>query len=144
MKNIFKRLGVAFLICIMCISSFSVVSFAAEVENVDTAQIEPQALGDLRTITKIEDLRENNRCTIKLNSANWDANFVVTVVDNPYANYYVTLVRPNNESETRIVGGGGGSTTFNLTYASAGTYTIIVTKNQGTENYAHAVVQLFD
>lgn len=149
MKNIIKRFCIFVLACILSIST-SLVAFAAETDisvNATTSTTEKSStygLGNLLASSGIKDLRTASTCTVYLSSANWSTDFVVDIHENPNANYYVTLIRPNGNSESQLVGGNGGSAKFTLTYAPAGTYTIIVTRYQGVDNYAYAVVQVFD
>ncbi len=148
MKNIFKRFCIFALACVLCLST-SLVAFAAETDtgiNVATGSEESSTygLGNLLTTGGISDLRTSSTCTVYLSSANWSADFVVNVHGNQNANYYVTLIRPNGNSDTQLIGGNGGSAKFTLAYAPAGTYTITVTRHQGVDNYAYAVVQVFD
>ena len=147
MKKTFKRLGIILFVCIMCFTS-SIASFAgyandSSINEIDNQSISTYSLGSL-LYSKGKNFTESCTITITTTSANWSADFVLTVSENSSANYFVTMVEPDGTSHTGLVGGGGGSSTFTLTYAPAGTYTFIFTKNTGVTKTATAFVQIYD
>lgn len=87
-----------------------------------------------------------NSCTITIitTSANWDADFYLTVSENSSATYNVVMTAANGSVYSQLVGGGGGSAHFNMSYAKAGTYTFQFYLNNGSSNTAFASVQIFD